>query len=61
MAAAGFSCGFFKAIMNLTIKRIKRANFSWGLYDSKKKEFIFVYDSKKQCSDKLKELKKEVK
>jgi len=49
---------FFKAIMNLTIKRIKRANFSWGLYDSKKKEFIFVYDSKKQCSDKLKELKK---
>lgn len=43
---------------NFSVKKIKRENFSWGIWDSTEKEFIKMFETKEEAKKYLKEMLK---
>jgi hypothetical protein len=41
----------------LKIKKIDRENFSWGIFDEEKKEFVKVFETKAEAKEYLKSKK----
>lgn len=42
----------------MEVKKIKRTDFSWGVYDKKKKEFIEMFQTKEEAEKYLENLQK---
>ncbi len=42
----------------MEVKKIKRDSWNWGIWDEDKKEFIKVFQTKKEAEEYLKESKK---